>query len=346
MMDYDINSSWTRITYVTYDIESPARRLFDDLRPLGIMDNGIFYPGKKSNLRILFSEDSSEAKDLQFPEGRNERYVSYVGDNNGVICIAMGVKDLFLWNPSIKKSEKFPNLEIILNEYVVDDEDEDFERYYVVYGFGYDEVNDEYIVVSIVCRVGHIYRPTGEVKVYVCSTKKKSWRRIENFQGGYPWNGNNGTFLNGKLHWLVDNGLRGSIISLDLVTESYGTVDEPKNEDGMAKLGVFEECLCLLVCKTAPARTEVWVMKEYGVKESWMKVLSVRCNPLRNFMSIPLCVSPNGEYLLVLGRELGLYNPKDNTFKQLKDFVGVIYTASLYVESLAFPSANDAPMGQ
>lgn len=305
------------------------------------------YYCRDSSLTSILDEDATDAEDLQFPGGRNDRYVSYVGDCNGVICITIGERDLFLWNPAIKKSEKFPNLDIGLND---DDEDEeenedDDDKYYVVFGFGYDEVNDDYIVVSIVCLIGYLYRPTGEVKVYMCSMKNKFWRRIGNFQGGYPLQGYNGVFVNGKLHWAVYEGVCGSIVSLDLATESYGMVEEPMYEKGTTKLGVFEECLCLLIFKSTPAQAEVWVMKEYGVKESWTKVLAIKCNPLMNFMSTPLCVLPNGEYLLVLRRELGLYNPEDNTFKQLKDFVGTIYMASLYVESLVLPSANNALEG-
>ncbi|KAL3506362.1 hypothetical protein ACH5RR_031744 [Cinchona calisaya] len=61
----------------------------------------------------------------------------------------------------------------------------------------------------------------------------------------------------------------------------------------------------------------VWVMKEYGVRDSWIKVVSVPYlgGPNEYWQSTSVCLSRNGEILLILGLPLVLYSPKSSTFR-------------------------------
>ncbi|CAA3024875.1 Hypothetical predicted protein [Olea europaea subsp. europaea] len=87
----------------------------------------------------------------------------------------------------------------------------------------------------------------------------------------------------------------------------------------------------------------VWVLKEYGVKESWTKVVFIPYmdDPGKYMYSIPLCILPNGEVLLALGSSIVVYNLQDNSFRfpkitNVNDFLGAI----TYVESLVSLDAD------
>ncbi|KAK4357343.1 hypothetical protein RND71_022953 [Anisodus tanguticus] len=70
--------------------------------------------------------------------------------------------------------------------------------YYVMYGFGYDELHDDYKVMVICNNLSHDGSHFIEVNIY--SLKSDSWRiTCEDWSGVLPtrW----GTLVNGKLHW-------------------------------------------------------------------------------------------------------------------------------------------------
>ncbi|KAF3657450.1 hypothetical protein FXO38_05113 [Capsicum annuum] len=78
------------------------------------------------------------------------------------------------------------------------------------YGFGYDELQDDYKIVGVfpIYRNRLLYRV--EVKLY--SLRSDSWRCIDDFKGGDfldVW----GKFVTGKLHWLEEGW---KISSIDL----------------------------------------------------------------------------------------------------------------------------------
>ncbi|CAI9771098.1 unnamed protein product [Fraxinus pennsylvanica] len=284
--------------------------------------------------RSLLYEPLTEAVTISYPRKHPRRSVWVVGSCNGLICIAINEKDLFLWNPSVRKSKKLPDVDVPMGR-----------GFCIVYGFGFDETTEDYKVVGIFCAFGNAGGCETMVKIY--SLKTNSWRRIEDFKGGVPLD-DSGMFAQGKLHWSASPGEGFSsgwdIVSLDLKREIYGTVEQPNYGEGdfTSVLGVLGECISVL-CNYQKTRADVWVLKEYGVKESWTKVISIPYiyDPGKYMYSMPLCILPNGEVLLALGSSFVVYNLKDNSFKSPKitnvtDFLGAI----TYVESLVSPDAD------
>ncbi|XP_049406429.1 F-box/kelch-repeat protein At3g23880-like [Solanum stenotomum] len=102
------------------------------------------YGFKSCSLTSLFNESRvTEAKDLDYPTKsyglERDRYdVFIVGSVNGLICLVNDDKELLLWNPSIRKYKKlpYPKTSLPLQG--------DPRR---AYGFGYDEVHEDYKVV-------------------------------------------------------------------------------------------------------------------------------------------------------------------------------------------------------
>lgn len=109
-------------------------------------------------------------------------------------------------------------------------------------------------------------------------------------------------------------------------------------------LGVLGKCLCVSFVyweqQNMHSRLKknmgLWVMKEYGVVESWIKVASIA--PYH----APLCITVKGEILLTSSSEFGLYNLGDEsmTYPRIEDVDEDYLEGNIYVESLVSPVAD------
>ena len=118
--------------------------------------------------------------------------------------------------------------------------------------------------------------------------KKNSWKTINSFPNDFEklCVSRNGVLVSNALHWLVTrksrSDTRGSILAFDLVTEDFNWLSLPDYGGGilcymnLVELGGW---LCVVrnfnPDKEPDNLVDVWVMKEYGVKESWTKLFLV-----------------------------------------------------------------------
>jgi F-box interacting protein len=208
----------------------------------------------------------------------NLSHTSVVGCCNGLICIqkhncldCIGDSDyeFVIWNPLIKKHKKLPFEPV-----------DDTHKLRLHATFGYDPVNDDYKVLRIEC--GQFLNSDDwaleavEVKVY--SLKAHSWRRVED-QLPYKEESfilSESAFLNGAFHWLVERESGPwTLLAFDLPTEKFGVQTipfQPFDVNLKVSLEVLGGSLCIF------AGTDVWIMKEYGVANSWSRLCTiVRC---------------------------------------------------------------------
>ncbi|KAH7867120.1 hypothetical protein Vadar_029040 [Vaccinium darrowii] len=225
--------------------------------------------------------------------------VRVLGCCDGLMCIETKTT-LFVWNPSTRKSKRLPSYDMPLG-------------HVVVYGFGYDASIDDYKVVGFLyeCRDGIFYGAK------VCTLRSDSWRRIGDFpRCDITFKNRSGVFANGALHWNARE-TDGNIVSLDLAKETYGEVSKPNKDRAHGHLYEtlcdFHGCLGVLYDYRAYA--DVWVMKEYGTRESWTKLVVISFDTSSDLKyTIPVCILKNGEILLDTNKRLVRYNPKDGTF--------------------------------
>ncbi|XP_023741658.1 F-box protein At3g07870-like, partial [Lactuca sativa] len=88
-----------------------------------------------------------------------------------------------------------------------------------------------------------------------------------------------GPYLNGHAHWtLVGNDFPEKICSFDFNKETFELFPSPPyeaiKESFRGTLGVLKGCLCR--CDTYDSNMTVWLMKEYGIKNSWHKELVIK----------------------------------------------------------------------
>ncbi|KAL1542525.1 F-box/kelch-repeat protein-like protein [Salvia divinorum] len=286
-----------------------------------------FYTLKQCSLHSLIAGAAADAADLDYPMKNPRNSVRVVGSCNGLVCIAVNGKHFFIWNPSTRKSRKVP------------DADDDMKRglFITKYGFGYVEANDDYKVVGFLSGFCNGGRYESVVKIY--SLRHDSWKVIDVFKNGLPFD-DSGKFVSGNLHWGRRFGVdsKWEIVSFDLGNESRGVVNEPSYLDrGFSpSLGVIGGSLCVM-CDYPKISVDVWVLKVYGVSDSWMKLVVIPYldDPWKGPYSTPLCVGGKGEILLVYGSGFVVYDRKKGSLRHPKiRNIDTFLEADVYVESL------------
>ncbi|KAE7995274.1 hypothetical protein FH972_000092 [Carpinus fangiana] len=281
------------------------------------------------------------------------------GSCNGLVAVCNSEEEIALWNPSTRKHQILPVMPVEAPKGDLNVKP----RRFTFYGFGHDPISDDYKVVRMVQFVGDNGFFSAEVKVY--SLKSNSWRGIKDipnyirylFQLGYLLFYRRGyaTLAGGALHWVVPGGFGCycMIVAFDLVAEEFRIVPQPDHVDGgfVMDLGVLEGQL-LMICNYGNDFVDVWVMKEYRLKESWTKLFKVSQSSLnRDFGQVmPLAYSKScdkDKVLLELDKEKLLwYDLRRRRAKTVRiEGAPNSFNVDVYVESLV-PLGGDEMDGK
>ncbi|XP_021764593.1 F-box protein CPR30-like [Chenopodium quinoa] len=212
---------------------------------------------------------------------------------------------------------------------------------FMIFGFGYDIYSHCY---KVVC-----FTP-GNALIYNLSKGNPSWRMIDlpelelasefeqdiNDYKLYIQPHNHGVVVNNHLHWNITEYdpqifeySKETILTFNLHNEVWGTMPVPEPEElyqgyfmkgfivkpYILELGVLNGCLCLLMSRgISSTHLGLWIMKEYGVEESWTKV----CN-VPNGSGIPVAYRVETQEYLLPGAQYGLgwYNPKSKRINKV-----------------------------
>ncbi|XP_059645949.1 F-box protein CPR1-like [Cornus florida] len=116
-----------------------------------------------------------------------------------------------------------------------------------------------------------------------------------------------GVFISGALHWVANERPASSymIAVFDLGSEEYELVPTPEFSDKNFTMNLDDlgGSLCMY-CGYFDYHVDIWVMKEYGIKESWTKLFSfVQGSVIKSFHYVkPIAYSKNGREL-ILGQD-------------------------------------------
>lgn len=258
--------------------------------------------------------DQAVAVLLNFPPDGDPIYCDQVyGSCDGLVLMLDSWLNCSLVNPSTREVRKLPESPFKVSE---------GRRGFTDYGFGYDSSIDDYKIVSV-CNYNNV--------VCVYALKANSWRRIENIP--YKYLGcrrQSAAFVCGARHWLASNGTDDVIVAFSLADEKFRTVPSPGCIGD--ELCVLGGCLCVLVQQTH--RVDVWVMKKYGVRDSWTKFTVTYHDSFQPWR--PLSLSSTGQILFDTEQsQLVVFNPWEEKCKELvvqgcpKWVEGGTYVASL-----------------
>ncbi|KAH7836720.1 hypothetical protein Vadar_004760 [Vaccinium darrowii] len=209
---------------------------------------------------------------------------------------------------------------------------------------GYDPVSDDYKVVRFIQFYGQDVWDSFDSEVKVYSMKSHSWRRIQDFPYYLRYKRSYGELVGSALHWVVsrkpESDVANLIAAFDLTSEEYRLVPQPEfsEKDFHMNIGELEGCLSIL-CNYIQVRVDVWVMKDYGVKESWTKLFSVaQPEVIRSFeFVIPLAYSKCGSKVLLVqdNKKLVWYDVAHKKVKKIKARgIPDYFESFLFVESL------------
>jgi F-box interacting protein len=306
---------------------------------------------------FAYPSDFIDLHCLQFPD--NGFYVA--GSSNGLVCLVDDIYDVYchnfglfvMWNPSIQKAISLPEPNIISlpERNSIEFLGFEYERNSTqCLGFGYDPKTDDYKLVRLVYRFDYIVPPL--VEIYTLRTG--AWRSLK--APGPPYTiitWSLSVFLNGAVHWPAytpaDQGaFRNLIVSFDMEDETFCEVAMPKSLQGVEDLKfdvvVLDGLLALVPCNKYGSVEfhSVWVMKEYGVAESWTKLYDI---DVGEGLHRVIGFTKNGEALLIKHKKLFSYSPCTQQTLDLH-ICGNSFFFSLdtYVESLVPVSIADGVM--
>ncbi|KAF9672976.1 hypothetical protein SADUNF_Sadunf11G0100300 [Salix dunnii] len=230
---------------------------------------------------------------------------------NGLLC---------LYEDSYGKSEITVHVcNPVLGEYIdipVVNTDKKFKHHFA---FGFSSGSNEYKVLQTFFPDKDITVAPCLAEIYTVGTGE--WRSIGNAPSRLEYLDAN-AFLHDSIHWIeYSSNHVGFVSAFDFVLEQFKLVPLPPDSqihDGVglmypSSVGVIKGCLFMTngVC-IETEKFEIWVMEEYGIRESWSKkfVLS-NLDVQHGTFYQPLYFLSSGEILLCEENEsIGVYVPK------------------------------------
>jgi F-box interacting protein len=274
----------------------------------------------------------SEFQKLETPCQIGDRDYDEVLDCKGLILFRTicqrrnDVESLILWNPAIRMSLSLPRP--CINVATSDKHD--------VYGFGFDHTSNDYKVLRLVTGRYKFFPPQAEL-YKLCTGAWETVRIAENFQ--YAIRAGTQALVNGASHWVGNHKRDMAFYSPKLVIVLFHMCDEEfrvmKLPDYLSSLYVNHAFLkvsggLLSLMEYNNLSCNIWLMKEYGVIESWTKQFTID-------LDFGMFTFRNNEK--ILGEKQSkpvLYDPNTHRFINLgiKDEGYSVYAKNTFVESL------------
>ncbi|PIA34625.1 hypothetical protein AQUCO_03700130v1 [Aquilegia coerulea] len=268
-----------------------------------------------------------KANVYEFPGKKcyNQPYELF-GICNGLLCLSNSSPEnystVYLWNPLTSdriaiQCSRIPSCYANrggIGKYIVTN---------TLFGFGYHQGIDEYKVIRIVSSSPVQSDCPSHVSVYTLGAHSW-WRTLPDISYAISFADNDQyettALVNGALHWFATRPgtlKRDVIVSFDLKDEVFREIPQPKDINFKHKRKVREMSGLLCMPSFAYRYLHIWVLKEYGVPESWTKQHTIIRRDIPGLTGLPrICVANNGE--IIICRKHGkyiLYDPKTKSMK-------------------------------
>ncbi|MED6107051.1 hypothetical protein PIB30_010497 [Stylosanthes scabra] len=271
--------------------------------------------GHNVHLEQVFNDNNYDAiKEVSFPfKKKPPSSFRVMGSCRGFVLLSRDPHFLVVWNPLTRSSRRISYSCLFSRSR----ERFSLPYYATLYGFGYDESRDDYLVVLA------WYYTDSQHHLDCFSLRTNSWINLNSALTKLSlrlleWK-SHGLFLNGSIHWLsfsVNKPYSETLLVFDLKERSFSKISLPEQLVlcESPNLAVLGGCLSFYSMDYDKSKTDIWVMKEYKVHSSW----TLYEIPGGYFK--PLCLS-NGSDIVAFAANLG-----DRQLKPLSKYqVAIIY---------------------
>ncbi|GAU18257.1 hypothetical protein TSUD_175990 [Trifolium subterraneum] len=328
--------------------------LFDDVKYNGEVYE-TFWVVAPLLVRGLLEHPSSTVNEDDSFHFDQDHTTDVIGSINGLVCLKenisqkKGIREICIrfWNPSLRlKSKEAPTLTVIPASVNLN------------LGFGYDDSTDTYKVVAVFWD-----RTAKKMEGRVHCMGDSCWRKTLACPD-FPILLGIGLFVNDSINWLAIDNLKGHkykwnhvtikqlvIFSLDMPKETCKYMLLPA---GFCELPEYEPDLVVLRGRLClyyeHKRTHfvLWEMGEFGVQESWTKLVNVSYMHLQfdgfehYWLLFPVCLSENGDILLLTCKQVAeyvvMYSRRDDRVEHIELPNNEIwYADNEHMQSLVLP---------
>ncbi|XP_021287354.1 F-box/kelch-repeat protein At3g23880-like [Herrania umbratica] len=295
--------------------------------------------GFKSEYFLHFDDQElSEYTQLQYGP---LYYHDVVGSCNGLLCLvnlsSSTIRKFMLCNPIIRKWVRLPRPR--LGKWPCQ----------ATFGFGFDSRRNDYKVLKITKN-----SVTSNIEAELYSLKKNLWEilappKYDLYSVDYMF------FVNGVVHWigferLDDDGqssIKCLLLGFDMSNEVFKEIILPESLSNvphshrsrlsrlyvvpyaeLSSIAVIEDCF--------DGERTIWVMKKYGVIETWTKLFRFGRTETRHVPRV-LWLRKNGGSMLTASRNWQVFSHdvESNEIQNL-EIQGEVFYVFSYVESLVF----------
>ncbi|XP_026417029.1 F-box protein CPR1-like [Papaver somniferum] len=284
---------------------------------------------------LLYSSESDQddADDMLFKGGyifssTPRTFLDLLCSCNGLVCLDFWTNDnrgkkkdkrrICIWNPATREYKKLPKAPTNRTSRGFVD--------FLGCALGYDYKINDYKFVTLV----ELDHRTYQILVYTLGSNL--WKKIQNISCTRIEQ-QSGVLSNGAFHWLGtrnEDRCSSFVISFNISNNRSDEIQLPKealDEGCCVSIGVLEECLCAVVHylidekRVRRGQVILWVMLEYGVRESWTKRYVIDHERiLKNCYNLRLMwYFKNGEILFALSCDeinLVIYDPKHGSVRE------------------------------
>ncbi|KEH36954.1 putative F-box domain, galactose oxidase/kelch, beta-propeller, F-box associated interaction [Medicago truncatula] len=284
-------------------------------------------------------------------------FMPLIGSCNGLLAISnsqicfthpYAPNEITVLNPNTHKHRIIPFLPLAIPNIL---ESENIDRAGVcVHGFGYDPLTGDYKLLRISWIADLHYSFDPQVRLF--SSKTNSWKIIPSMPYALQYVQAMGVFVQNSIHWVMTRTIVEShpcfIVAFNLTLETFNVVPFPaeiEGEEVTIAVAVLGECLCMTV-NYETTKIDVWVMKQYGSRDSWCKLFTLVKSRFTLKSLRPLCYSRDGSKVLLDGtqvllevnhRKLFWYDLKSEQISYVEGIPN-LDEAMICVESLLPPS--------
>ncbi|XP_057453980.1 F-box/kelch-repeat protein At3g06240-like [Lotus japonicus] len=222
-------------------------------------------------------------RDQTLNKGGQSLYTAYQPENSkfdvvnscaGFLCLCDRNKEYFVvCNPIIGEFIRLPKTTKTYRTTIY--------RVDAIYtGFGFHDKTNQYKVVRILHKRRIWREPKMIMTVEMHTLGTSTWRNVGDFDDnicelGFP------TCVNEALHWICLDDNERSISRFHFEHEKFDSLPFPQgSENGISgtrniTMGVLNECLYICDSSFLDIPIRMWIMKDYGVEESWTRAFSI-----------------------------------------------------------------------